>query len=161
MVVDRAWCVLVPHHPLGAGQVRSRMSAELARSVHPELLADAVAVIAELVGNAIRHAEPLPGDVIRVSWGLARDGGGRVIEIRVTDGGAPTRPSIRRPDPQALDGRGLAIVAALADSWGFDQDALGQTVWAVVVERGSGSRSGIRLDTGWVAPGERAADAVS
>ena len=38
--------------------------------VPPTLLADVIAVLAELVGNAVRHAEPLPGGVIRVAWRL-------------------------------------------------------------------------------------------
>lgn len=131
-VAERAWCVVVPHHPLGAGQARARMSAELSTAVRPALLADAVSIIAELVGNAIRHAAPLPGDVIRVAWSVTYLGGTEIVEIRVTDGGAETEPVIRRPNPEAIDGRGLAIVAALANSWGFDRDGLGQCVWAEV-----------------------------
>jgi len=34
--------------------------------------------------------------------------------------------------PEAVDGRGLAIVSALADRWGVDRDGLGQSVWAVL-----------------------------
>jgi two-component sensor histidine kinase len=108
------------------------MSAELGATVRPELLADAVSIIAELVGNAIRHAQPLPGDVIRVSWSVSKAGNVDVVDIRVTDGGASTYPVIRLPDPEAIDGRGLAIVAALASTWGCDRDALGQSVWARV-----------------------------
>ena len=65
---ERAWCVVVPHHPRAAGQARSRLAAEIGRVVRPELLADVVSVAAELVGNAVRHASPLPGGVIRVAW---------------------------------------------------------------------------------------------
>lgn len=106
------------------------MSAELSTAVHPELLADAVSIIAELVGNAIRHAQPLPGNVVRVAWSVAVDGGHEIVEVRVTDGGAETIPVIRRPDPDAVDGRGLTIVAALASRWGCERDGLGQCVWA-------------------------------
>ena len=72
------------------------------------LLLDVVAVVAELVGNAIRHAEPLPGGVVRVAWRLARDDGDVVIEIRVTDGGSGAAlPRARTPGPEATGGRGL------------------------------------------------------
>lgn len=129
-VAERAWCVVVPHHPRAAGQARARMSAELSTAVHPELLADAVSIIAELVGNAIRHAAPLPGNVVRVAWSVAVDRGREIVEVRVTDGGAETTPAIRRPDPEAVDGRGLTIVAALASRWGCERDGFGQSVWA-------------------------------
>ena len=83
------------------------------------------------VGNAIRHADPLPGGLVRVEWRLRPGPGVDAIEVRVTDGGAGTRrPSARPAGPDAIDGRGLHIVAALATRWGVDRDGLGQSVWA-------------------------------
>lgn len=127
---ERAWCVVVPHHPRGAGQARSRLAAEIGRVVRPELLADVVSVAAELVGNAVRHAPPLPGGVIRVAWLVRLTADTQTVEIRVTDGGASTEPRVRLHDPDSTDGRGLSIVAALAEHWGFERDGLGQSVWA-------------------------------
>jgi hypothetical protein len=37
---------------------------------------------------------------------------------------------MRTVGPDSLDGRGLTIVAALADRWGVERDGLGQSVWA-------------------------------
>ena len=74
-VAERAWCVVVPHHARGARVARHRLASELGPLAGNELLADAVAVIAELVGNAIRHAEPLPGEVIRVAWKICTRAG--------------------------------------------------------------------------------------
>lgn len=127
---ERAWCVSVPHHARGARLARHRMAGELAMMVGPELLADAVAVVAELVGNAIRHACSLPGDVIRVAWRMRSDDDRQCLEIRVTDGGAGDEPQRRDAGVDSVDGRGLAIVDALADTWGVDRDGLGQSVWA-------------------------------
>jgi anti-sigma regulatory factor (Ser/Thr protein kinase) len=124
---ERAWCVVVPHHARGAQLARRRISTELAKLVPPHLLADAVAIVAELVGNAVRHAEPLPGGVVRVAWRLRP---GDCLEVRVTDGGAGDPPRARSVGPDSVDGRGLTIVAALADRWGVDRDGLGQCVWA-------------------------------
>lgn len=127
-VADRAWCVVVPHHARGARLARHRLTAELTAIVDADRLADATAVVAELVGNAVRHGEPLPGDVIRLAWRLMNDGS---LEIRVTDGGcAKGSPAARDADPDSLDGRGLTIVAALAVAWGVERDGLGQCVWA-------------------------------
>jgi two-component sensor histidine kinase len=125
--------VVVPHHADGARQARHRLAAELSGLVRPGLLADAIAIVAELVGNAVRHAAPLPGGVIRVAWRLRSAWHqGEQVEVRVTDGGSPAPPRVRLVGPESVDGRGLAIVAALADRWGVDRDGLGQSVWAVL-----------------------------
>jgi anti-sigma regulatory factor (Ser/Thr protein kinase) len=126
-VTDRAWCVVVPHHARGARLARHRLTDELAGIIDADLLADAAAVAAELVGNAVRHGSALPGDVIRLAWRLIS---GEILEIRVTDGGSPVAPEPRSVAPDSIDGRGLTIVAALAETWGVERDGLGQSVWA-------------------------------
>jgi anti-sigma regulatory factor (Ser/Thr protein kinase) len=125
-IAEQAWCVVVPHHARGAQQARHRLAAELDGVLPASLLADVVAVVAELVGNSIRHAGPLPGGVVRVAWRVR----GTAVEVRVTDGGAQQIPAPRQAGPDDLDGRGLTIVKALADRWGVEQDGLGQSVWA-------------------------------
>ena len=137
-LAQRAWCVVVPHHARGARLARHRVAGALTHRLSAELVADAVAVVAELVGNAIRHARPLPGDVIRVAWRIgasdlvmpAEEDGRELVVVRVTDGGAGIEPRPREVALDSIDGRGLAIVAALADRWGVDRDGLGQSVWA-------------------------------
>ena len=126
---ERAWCVVVPHHARGARMARHRLATDLRELISPELLGDTIAVVAELVGNAVRHADPLPGGVVRVAWRL-RSEPETTVEIRVTDGGADRPPLPRAAGPEAQDGRGLAIVAALALRWGVEKDGLGQCVWA-------------------------------
>jgi anti-sigma regulatory factor (Ser/Thr protein kinase) len=126
---ERAWCVVVPHHAHGAHVARHRLAAALAGLVSAERLADATAIAAELVGNAVRHAAPLPGDVIRLAWRIMHGG---ALEIRVTDGGSSSSPAPRTVSPEAIDGRGLTIVEALADAWGVERDGLGQCVWATL-----------------------------
>ncbi|MEV0427640.1 ATP-binding protein [Micromonospora sp. NPDC050495] len=123
--------MVVPHHATGARLARHRLADELAALVSPARLADLVAVLAELVGNAVRHAEPLPGGVVRVAWRLrASSDGGQAVQLRVTDGGSVAGPLIRPSAPDAVDGRGLHIVAGLASRWGVERDGLGQSVWA-------------------------------
>jgi anti-sigma regulatory factor (Ser/Thr protein kinase) len=125
-VTERGWSVIVPHHARGARIARHRLTAALTDLVPASLLVDAAAIAAELVGNAVRHAAPLPGGVIRVAWRLVAGG----IEIRVSDGGAPAIPQLRDASPDAVNGRGLTIVEALAYRWGFEREGLGQCVWA-------------------------------
>jgi anti-sigma regulatory factor (Ser/Thr protein kinase) len=126
-VADRGWCVEVPHHARGARLARHRLAAVLHGRVSADRLADVVAVAAELVTNAVRHAAPLPGGVIRVAWRLLQSS---AVEIRVTDGGSVSLPATRQAEPDAVDGRGLTIVTALAARWGVEQSATGQCVWA-------------------------------
>ena len=116
--VERSWCVVVPHHATGARLARHRLADELADLVPPALLADLVAVLAELVGNAVRHADPLPGGVVRVAWRLRPTATGTGLSVRVTDGGAGAGPRMRAAGTDAVDGRGLHIVAGVGQSLG-------------------------------------------
>ncbi|WP_432492395.1 ATP-binding protein [Kineococcus gypseus] len=89
-------------------------------------------VLSEIVGNSVRHARPLGDGGIHVQCLVTRDGGAHV-EIAVTDGGAPGRAvRPRAVDEAATSGRGLCIVAGLADEWGVVEnvDDLSRTVWA-------------------------------
>lgn len=129
-VAERSWCLTVPHHAASARLARHRLATELAGSVPPALLSDVIAVLAELVGNAVRHGDPLPGGSIRVAWSLRNAGQGEAVEVRVTDGGSADAPRRRTAGPDEIDGRGLTIVAALARRWGVERDGLGQSVWA-------------------------------
>jgi anti-sigma regulatory factor (Ser/Thr protein kinase) len=95
--------------------------------VDPEA-SDALAiVVGELVANAVRHARPLPDGNIVVSWGQDGDG----IRVEVTDGGGSTEPHLVATSPLATSGRGLALVGAYADAWGWSAAPAGRmTVWA-------------------------------
>ncbi|WP_184539632.1 ATP-binding protein [Micromonospora polyrhachis] len=138
-MAERSWCVVVPHHAQGARMARHRLTVELSDVIDPHLLADVVSVVGELVGNAVRHADPLPGGVIRLAWRLRSGPEGDVVGVRVTDGGSAAAPQMRLVGPEALDGRGLHIVAALTMRWGVERDGLGQSVWAelrIPVEQG-------------------------
>ena len=128
----RAGSLVVPHHAGGARLARQRLAAELRELLPPALLGDVVAVVAELLGNAVRHARPLPGGVMQLAWrvGPATPETNPYVLVRVTDGGAEHSPTARVAGPDSVDGRGLAIVAALAGRWGVDREGDGQCVWA-------------------------------
>lgn len=83
----------------------------------------------ELVANVCFHA---PGPIeIRVDWVTGR------AELHVTDEGPPIdMSSIRFPAPDALEGRGLAIVNALSPSLrNITYTADGKTLSAVLPVR--------------------------
>jgi anti-sigma regulatory factor (Ser/Thr protein kinase) len=109
---------------------RRQLGADLrAHGIRETAVADASLVLSELLSNAIRHAHPLPGAQIRVSWTL--DNGS--LEVMVSDGGGATRPRpVTRPTLSSLGGRGLSIVDLLCRSWGVRDDNPGTTVWAVL-----------------------------
>lgn len=101
--------------------------------VDQPLIEDALLVVTELMGNAVRHARPLPtGESrgrVRLHWGITERGR---VRVDVTDGGGDQLP---RVEPQSLvesRGRGLAIVSAVADDWGVATDDKQVTVYAVV-----------------------------
>ncbi len=75
---------------------------------------------AELVANAVVHGE---GQVL-VDLAVT----GACVEIGVTDAGAG-QPAVQHPELPAQSGRGLALVEALASTWGTAPCATGKRVW--------------------------------
>jgi len=134
-VAERAWSVVVPHQAAAAGGARTRLAAQLSTVLPADMLADVVSVAGELVGNAIQHATPLHGGVIRLSWRVRSTRGIQFVEVRVTDGGGVTEPRVRDAGQDATEGRGLAIVAALTSAWGVEHEGAEQTVWAELTRR--------------------------
>jgi anti-sigma regulatory factor (Ser/Thr protein kinase) len=98
------------------------------QGVSTEGIEDARVIVSELVGNAVRHARPLPDGTIQVSWKAVPHG----IQLSVTDGGSSTRPHRVNASSSALAGRGMAIVDSLAYRWWIDQTHSRCTVNAVL-----------------------------
>lgn len=86
----------------------------------------AALIASELVSNAVRHAPPLPAGNLAIGWQLEAGS----YTISVTDGGRAAAITPRDSGPDAASGRGLAIVAAIAESWGVEGDDEHTTVWA-------------------------------
>jgi serine/threonine-protein kinase RsbW len=121
----------VRHAAESAAEVRRALVADLVRAgLSRDFLDDAVLLATELVGNSVRYAHALSGDVLKVSWELTR---WRLV-LRVTDGGGRDAPHVEDAGPRDTRGRGLAIVDALAAEWGVDRGRDGRggvsTVWA-------------------------------
>ncbi|MFG2176806.1 ATP-binding protein [Streptomyces niveus] len=114
---------------------RERRSVPAARQFVREAVIDwglcdrmdeALLCVSELATNALVHGVP-PGRGYRLQLLLLADG---VFRIEVHDSG-DGRPSVR--EPYGESGRGLMLVAALADKWGVGERDPGKIVWCEFV----------------------------
>lgn len=78
--------------------------------------------MSELATNALVHGVP-PGRGYRLRLWLHGDG---LLRVEVHDSGGG-QPRMREPEGEA--GRGLLLVAALADKWGVGERSPGKIVW--------------------------------
>jgi serine/threonine-protein kinase RsbW len=112
--------------PSARRQIRHELSTV---GISETVLDDLEVVVSELLGNSIRHAAPIAGDVLLLTWRLSGD----EIVIRVTDGGGGRGVAPQRVGPMADSGRGLQIVERLARVWGVSEHAGGlRSVWAAL-----------------------------
>ncbi|HEY0774767.1 MAG TPA: ATP-binding protein [Nocardioidaceae bacterium] len=93
-----------------------------------DTIEDGRVVISELVGNSVRHAEPLSDGTILITW--CREGEG--VRLSVTDGGSTSKPRTVKAPASALSGRGMAIVEALAADWWSEQTRNRSTIHALL-----------------------------
>ncbi|WP_405821810.1 ATP-binding protein [Streptomyces sp. NBC_01390] len=99
-------------------------------------------VVAELAANAVTHGR-VPGRDFRLTMYVI----GVTLRIEVTDTCGDVPPSPQRPSDETESGRGLLLVEALADRWGWGPGLRPRkTVWAevdVVPEPGGGCFGGV------------------
>ncbi|MEG3628291.1 ATP-binding protein [Streptomyces poriticola] len=109
--------------PSRIGQVRRIVSAQL-RYWHLDSLIDRAALgVTELLTNVHLHARPDKTCTVEIELLLDRV----TVSVRDHD---PRLPVVDAADPLATTGRGLAMVAALSESWGARPDgASGKVVW--------------------------------
>ena len=126
--------VTAVHRTTGADVMQKRFSAR-ASSVakarkfaiggisDPDLASRVATVVSELATNAIRHAKSAFRLDVRRS-----DSG---IRVTVSDDD-PSPPRQHTGTVAGPTGRGLLIVEALSDRWGFHPEGLGKAVWAEI-----------------------------
>ena len=118
----------------GAGSVRAARDftvATLHRWGAVEPSGDIEVVVSELVTNALRHALPgyggaRPRRTIRVGLLQLKP----CLLCAVADP-STAAPVIRPPGPLGETGRGLHIICALSDRWGYATTDTGKVVWAM------------------------------
>ncbi|KUM92010.1 protein phosphatase [Streptomyces cellostaticus] len=119
----------LPGSPLAPGAARALLRTAFtdAPEICARLADDAMAVVSELVTNAVVHA----GTEVEVDWRL-EESGAFVVEVRDHHPArAPRDPSGGEAPYEISDhGRGLRLVATLAESWGVTYRTGTKTVWA-------------------------------
>jgi anti-sigma regulatory factor (Ser/Thr protein kinase) len=105
------------------GWVHDRLSGAGYASLLPGILL----AVNELAANTLRHtASGNQGGsfTIAMTWDTT------TVRVIVGDQGCGPEPKRRHADDDDEDGRGLGIVEALADRWGWQATAFGIEVWA-------------------------------
>lgn len=120
-----------------------RFTAKSLAAEPEHLVEDAEQVVSELVTNAILHgSEPVTIRLLR---------GEHALRVEVEDGGRML-PVVGRPTSDAMTGRGLSLVAALASGWGVEESPAGKVVWAELAEEPNqlapAQATGLDLDLG-------------
>lgn len=95
---------------------------------------DVLLCVSELATNALVHGVP-PGRGYLVR--LVNEDAGSRLRVEVHDSGEG-RPALRPPGGAGADdesGRGLLLVAALADTWGVGERDPGKVVWCAFTRR--------------------------
>jgi anti-sigma regulatory factor (Ser/Thr protein kinase) len=96
----------------------------LGASCSSDTLETIALLVTELVTNAILHA--------RTPLLLTLESRPGSVRIRVEDE-SNEQPALRHYEPDAVTGRGLALVEQLASSWGVDTTPSGKAVWCEVL----------------------------
>jgi anti-sigma regulatory factor (Ser/Thr protein kinase) len=116
----------LPAELASARQARSAIRQALAAWHLDHLSGDAELLASELVANAAEHGDGAP--ITLALRRHAQPGGWPAVTCEVTD----SSPAMPRPTEPGLDterGRGLTLVAALAQSSGVRASQAGKTTW--------------------------------
>ncbi|MEV0998152.1 ATP-binding protein [Nonomuraea sp. NPDC050202] len=119
----RAVEYLLPSAPSGVAETRSLVRAELDRWGLAHVTDDCLLIVSELVTNVVRHG----GSAYTLR--LEERAGRLYGEVFDPGDGVPLQ---RSPGVDALSGRGLQIVGAIAEEWGVAKADNGKLVWFAV-----------------------------
>ncbi|MGW2827941.1 SpoIIE family protein phosphatase [Streptomyces sp. NPDC001286] len=110
-----------------------------AEGLDGRLAEDALLVVSELVTNAVVHA----GTDVHVTCRLEETAGTLLVEVRDHHPSRPPRGTDAEPSRGTHEyGRGLRLVAELAESWGVTYSRGAKTVWARLSAEESASAGG-------------------
>lgn len=118
------------HGPRSAGRARALLRAQLTDwNIDDDIADTAELLLSELMSNAIRHARTPTGRQIGVR--VAQYDGRLRVEVADANNARPERRRAKADDEQ---GRGLAIISALAARWGCCPrlHGIGKATWAEI-----------------------------
>jgi len=120
LAADRIVTWDLPADPAVVADTRARAARQLKRWGLEEIADITELLVSELVTNAIRHAHG------PIQLRMILDG---VLSCEVFDGSS-SAPQLRRADRYDEGGRGLMLVAQLAERWGTRHTPTGKVIWA-------------------------------
>jgi hypothetical protein len=119
---NRTYRLPLPPHPIAAEQARLLVRLALADWNIHDIIDNALIITSELVANSLKL-----GDVFHLT--LSRRGRTVLIEVWDPSEAVPNR---RRQSAERVDGRGLLLVEACSQDWGWRlEEHGGKTVWAI------------------------------
>lgn len=115
--------VSLPNRPESARDARrlAHTVLDLRWALPGQLTENAVLLVSELVGNAVRHT-----GAHTFGLRMLRRSGWIRVEVRDPSRGLPCLLPVQETD---ISGRGLFLVDTLSDRWGVDLLPLGKTTW--------------------------------
>lgn len=121
----------LPREPESAATARRLVRTACAAWELEELTEDGALIVSELVSNAVQHARR---ESIRV---VIDRPGAACVRIGVVDF-SKVPPAPKEADDEDEGGRGLALLAELAENWGTDPLPWGKRVWAELQRKDEG-----------------------
>ena len=117
----RVFTFPVRAEPSAVGEIRAVVAARLREwQVPTDLVDDVLLIGSELLSNVFRH--------VRSPFCLLCLEDGAVLRLTVKDSGHDL-PHVRVGDGLAESGRGMVLVAAVANRWGAEVTPAGKDVW--------------------------------
>lgn len=118
---SKEWRIELPQSPTAARDARRIVREYLASWSLDGVVDDVLLLLSEVVTNAVHHGRSDIGVTLLVRHG--------VVRVEVWDASA-AMPAQRAMSNDALQGRGLGIVAAVASRWGVEPvPGDGKKVW--------------------------------
>lgn len=145
--------VTLPGAPSSVPAARRFVEGILTSWGHPETSWTAALLVSELSTNCTLHA--------RTAFTVRVELQDEQVRLQVTDGSLRA-PAVRDYGTTATTGRGLQLVAELANDWGVDLHDDGKTVWALLRQPqsapGDGDEEDLDVDALLAAFGEDGPD---
>ncbi len=117
----------VPKHKRHVPDARAHVRTILKDwGINGELACDVASAATELVTNAVRHCRVTHA---QIEVTLSIRAGDLLLEVSDPDKGRI--PTLRMGDDQEEGGRGLVLVAGLAEHWGHELHRYTKCVWAL------------------------------